>query len=851
MDCGETIHLKFLIHIVLFIAFYIAGGTAFAGQRPVPPTDLLEQLPRSADSLKTNTTESTGLEGPVKYRAERISFSVKERKTLLEKNVRIEYQNMTLQAGRVVIDWDRNYMVATGIADSTDSLGNSVYSGLPIFTEKGNEPISGIQLEYDFKHQRGKVLEGRTEMEPGYYKGKQIKKIGKKTLLVRDGYFTSCDSIEHPHYYFKANKMRIIVKKRAVAKPIYMYIADIPVFALPFGVFPMERGRRSGIIIPKFGTSSYGGNYLKRFGYYFAASQYWDATLLGHFYERTGTAYEGELRYKKRYSFSGNVNGKYAPKDVTTGKKISRWSLNFSHNQTLGSTASLNARGNFVSDRTFLQNFSDNLRDRLNQVLSTNVTFSKRWPASKNSLTMNIRRTENLQNGNLDYTLPRISFNHTSSALFPDGGKSGEKHWYNNIYYGYGSNFLYQGSKTFQEADSSFLRTTQSAWQHTANLSLNQKLFKYFKYSLGTRLEELWVPEYYNYTWVDSLNSATKEKVKAFKPRHVIGSTSLNVSTTIYGLFEIPFIPLKVIRHKMDPRIGVNFTPDLSRPEYGYVQTFRDSSGRTVRYDRFAGNAFNSPTPTRESRNISISVNNLFQGKIIKDGEERKIDLFSWNVGTNYNFLKDSLRWNDLSSSVQAKASKNIDFTLGATHSLYKRTRRGSGRRDEFVWSEGFALPRLVRIHMNASIHLAPQGKKEKEETAEEKETPAEEDITRDPMMEGLKNLEIPWDLNFRINYTMARSNIQNIQKRLTADLNGRIQLTRNWRVDYTANFDLIKKEIDHQNFRVYRDLHCWEMSFTWAPNPAYSVFSFEIRIKEPVLKDIKLTKSSGGQRPF
>ncbi len=844
--------MKFSVHIVFLITLYLAGGVTLAQVKLEPLPDSLQLRTRITDSLKTTGTESSGLEGPVKYRAERISFSVKGRKTLLEKNVRIEYQNMTLQAGRVIIDWDRNYMVATGIADSTDSLGKPVYTELPIFTEKGNEPISGIQLEYDFKHQRGKVFEGRTKMEPGYYKGREIKKIGKKTLLVRDGYFTSCDSIEHPHYYFKADKMRILVKKRAVAKPIYMYIADIPVFALPFGVFPMERGRRSGIIIPKFGTSSYGGNYLKKFGYYFAASQYWDATLLAHFYERTGTAYEGELRYKKRYAFNGYVTGQYAPKDVTTGEKISRWSLRFSHNQTIGETASLNASGNFVSDRTFLQNFSDNLRDRLNQVLSTNVTFSKRWPSAKNSLTMNIRRTENLQNGDLDYTLPRVSFSHTSSALFPaTGGSSGKKHWYNDIYYGYKSNFVYQGSKTFQEADSSFLRTTKSAWQHTANLSLNRKIFKYFKYSLGTRMEELWVPEYYNYTWVDSLNTATKEKVKAFKPRHVIGNTSLNISTTVYGLFEIPFIPLKVIRHKMDPRIGINFTPDLSRPEYGYVQTFRDSSGRTVRFDRFAGNAFNSPTPTRESRNISISVNNLFQGKIIKDGEEKKIDLFSWNVSTNYNFLKDSLRWNDLTSRVQAKAAKNIDFTLSATHSLYKIGHQGTGRRDEFIWSDGFALPRLVRMQMNAGIRLAPPQKKKDEEKPAEEEIPEEPDNTRDPMMEGLKNFELPWDLNIRVVYSMDRSNINNINKRLTADLNGRIQLTRNWRVDYSANFDLIKKEINYQNFRIYRDLHCWEMSFTWAPNPAYSVFSFEIRIKEPVLKDIKLTKSSGGQRPF
>ena len=151
-------------------------------------------------------------------------------------------------------------MRATGIADSTDSLGNPIYSQLPVFKERGNEPIHGKELEYNFKTQRGKVRSGRTSMPPGYYEGETIKKLGKKTLLVKDGYFTSCDSIENPHFYYKSYQMRIITGKRAMAKPIIMYIADVPILGIPFGVFPMERGRRSGIIIPKFTNSSYGGN---------------------------------------------------------------------------------------------------------------------------------------------------------------------------------------------------------------------------------------------------------------------------------------------------------------------------------------------------------------------------------------------------------------------------------------------------------------------------------------------------------------------------------------------------------------------------------------------------------------
>ena len=64
-------------------------------------------------------------------------------------------------------------------------------------------------------------------------------------LFVEDGKFTTCD-LDHPHYYFGSPTMKITVKDKIVARPIFLYIADVPVFALPFGIFPSERGRRSG-----------------------------------------------------------------------------------------------------------------------------------------------------------------------------------------------------------------------------------------------------------------------------------------------------------------------------------------------------------------------------------------------------------------------------------------------------------------------------------------------------------------------------------------------------------------------------------------------------------------------------
>ena len=67
------------------------------------------------------------------------------------------------------------------------------------------------------------------------------------------------------------------------------------------------------------------------------------------------------------------------------------------------------------------------------------------------------------------------------------------------------------------------------------------------------------------------------------------------------------------------------------------------------------------------------------------------------------------------------------------------------------------------------------------------------------------------------------------------------LQLTKNWKISWNAQFDLETRDITSQNFSIYRDLHCWEMSFGWQPMINY--YSFKINVKSSILKDLKVTK--------
>ena len=68
-----------------------------------------------------------------------------------------------------------------------------------------------------------------------------------------------------------------------VARPGVLYIADVPVFWLPFIFQDLRSGRRSGVLTPRFGVSDIVRNspsyrrQVEGLGYYWAISDYLDA----------------------------------------------------------------------------------------------------------------------------------------------------------------------------------------------------------------------------------------------------------------------------------------------------------------------------------------------------------------------------------------------------------------------------------------------------------------------------------------------------------------------------------------------------------------------------------------------
>jgi len=116
------------------------------------------------------------------------------------------------------------------------------------------------------------------------------------------------------------------------------------------------------------------------------------------------------------------------------------------------------------------------------------------------------------------------------------------------------------------------------------------------------------------------------------------------------------------------------------------------------------------------------------------------------------------------------------------------------------------------------------------------------ENVSRNPVSKGKL-----WDLNMSLRYTTNRFNPLNPRDNFWMNANLRVQLTKFWRIQYNARFDLMKRDIISHDIYIYRDLHCWELYFTWTPGGFGRGFYLRINVKSHILRDLKL-ESRGGR---
>jgi len=773
----------------------------------------------------------------------------------------IRYRELGLKAENIDIDWNTSTLYARGVPDTADTSGKG-YRGLPDLID-GGDTYHGNEVSYNFRSKKGKINVGETAIGEGRYYGGKIKRMDEKVLFVENGRYSTCE-LGHPHFFFASPEMRVNYGTNIVARPVYVYIMDVPVFALPFGVFPNERGRRSGLIMPAYGESER-GRYLQHLGFYWAISDYMDAILTADGYTNGSWRLIGEYRYAQRYDFSGSLSGSIArtidgePADPDY-EDARQYNIGFRHNQQFDPTTRLDVDFTWLSS-DYYRNTSTNFSEILRQNVVSNATLQKSWEGTPHSLTVNVRRDQVVageREGETSELLPSVVFNRTQTFPFrtDENADPAAMAWYEYLGWSYTGQFLNSRQKLKDVTTGGFTRNDRWGFNHAFGFVAAPRL-GYVTMSPFLNYTEKWYGESVRRS-VDPVSGAVvEETVTGFQPVRYY-DLGLSASTKLYGILQPGIFGIKGIRHQFLPSVTYTYQPDFSEARYGYYGSYTDTSGRVIKYGYFDQGVFGG-APVEKRSAVTVRLGNIFEMKTtaaVDTMEDPKFQLLNLDVSGGYNFARDSLRFDPLALGFRTQVGTLLNISGGATYNLYEFAvdpeRPSFGQRvDRLLLKQG-KLADLTFF----SLSIGTSFRGEKQKTSAGPVLSPEDSVKRaagfrDIYYEQVPDFSIPWQLDLNWIFSQSQPDPRFVTRSSNLSANLSFNLTQNWKFTASTSYDLVSRQVAAPQVGIYRDLHCWEMNFTWVPTGINRYYRFEIRLKTPILQDVKVTKSESSRNAF
>ena len=845
--------MKIVLSAIIFCFFNLG---ALAQQNDTLPTLSIDSVQAEIQDTLLSILSDTTLIKPQKKSdidtvvyasgSDSLFFFVNEKRMAIYGEGKINYRKSEIKSANIFLDFNKFEIEAVGVP--SDSAATE-YIGTPVLSEDG-EVYTGKRMKYNFKTNQGSLAAADTELEGAFYHGAKIKKVSKDTYFIKDGVYTTCDA-EEPHYFFSSPKMKMTPGEELAAEWIWLNFGGVPApIPLPFIIVPLQSGRRSGLIPPVFGSDARYGTYINRFGYFWAISDYMDVNATMDYYTRGSFGLGSRFRYANRYNYNGFAEGSY--RDFTQGEstdpgysKQVDWRIKLFHAQSFTPTLRLDANLEFAS-KDFLQNGTGNLNDLLRNEIISNATLSKTWDESGNSASINYNRRQVLETNDIYEVLPSALFRLAQSYPFRTSSGEADRAWYELFGYSYSGQFQNQRNKKGGVLDE------RLGLQHSITSDMSPKI-GYFTVSPRVRLDSKWYNEQIEQfvvtssTGSDSIVTQDKKQLAAVTTFDV----GLNASTKFYGMFNINSLGINAIRHTVTPNISYNYRPDFSEQGWGYYGQYTRSDGSVVKYSKYQREVYGG-ADAGEQQNINFSVGNNFELKTTVDptdttSKEQKIQLINITAGTGYNIAADSLNFADISLTYRTQVGEFFDLSGASRFTPYDYSGKTT-KINRYLIDAGKGLLRLTGLNFSVSTSISGEKFASSDKESEKDDEFGLVDEQSKSVYQGIYNTQdpdftVPWSISLTYNYNLSRPTPQ--QSTTYSNLSGSLSfsLTPSWKFDVTGSYDFESKEFAAPQVTISKDLHCWFMNFIWNPIGTYTGFRFEIRVKAPMLQDLKLTK--------
>ncbi|MCH8495979.1 MAG: LPS-assembly protein LptD [Balneolales bacterium] len=814
---------------------------------------------------------STGTDGPgVRFSAsDSLTFRLRGgREARLYGNAKVDHDAGELTAGRVTLNLDEKLMSATTLTPG-DTLSEPVLM-------RQEDRIRSERILFNYETEKGKFDVARITMDEANVTGNQVKRYAPHVIFIEDGRYSTCD-LDHPHYYIRAARMKVVDEDEIFFTRARLYILDIPYpIVFPFGLVPSQiRQEQSGLLEPTyvFQDQNQRGLGLQNLGWFQYFNDYITSTLRGDIFTSGTFLVDTRTQYNYQGIYRGSVNLSYSldrgleptdPDFLETSQQM----VQIQHQQAISPYASFNTDLTFRTSQFYNRNSYD-INDRANTSTTSRISYNYRHPDGIYTFGTNITQTQNFRDNSVSVQGPTANFSLRRQTPFQPETRNPNPSWYESISFGYNNRF--NSRYNFRpladtETDISWIDALFNASQHreatgdeghiyfgfiqSADATAQLIPSDFANLTASIRFNEYWYPQTIRRELDVEQNRLVDRYERGFASARDF-NTSLALGTTLYGISNASFRTLEGFRHTMRPSVSYNYRPDFSRDFWGYYRTVpSDTLGNTQTYSIFQRGVFGGPT-AGEQQAIGFSIDNVFETKQVKrdsTGERneqiiRIIDNLRANL--SYNFAAEQFHLSPLNASMNSSVLPGINFNANATFNFYDTDSLGNAI-PQFLWDNGNGYIRMTNLRLSASTQFR-SGQRGAQagpipyyprqyDPFDQRDFRAYDELFNSAPVQPL---DVSWAFSLSFSYSWQKVG-NNVNRTAVLNANNiQFRLTPEWQMSTSLGYDFIRKDLTPSRFSVTRNLHCWDMSFDWNPFGDFQYYMFRLTVRDSQIQGL------------
>jgi len=344
--------MKHGLAVVCFFLIVAACPPALAQDHAAAMCYLPSPLPATLDSLDAD-------DPTIRITSDQVNLSDNQQ-AAFSGNVQIGYRDTLLLAPRANFSSAKQSMDADG---GIDYFNDTLQVSASRFSADLQQNSASLDdASYQFRLQAGRGYADELA-------------ASKQQVVLSNALFTTCPTADNS-WALHASEINIEADEGwGEARHAVFKIKDIPVLYLPYLTFPVNDQRRSGLLLPKFGSSQKSGLDIEQ-PYYLNLAENYDLTLTPRYMSKRGSQLKSQFRYLSE-QHQGNLQLEYLHSDNDKADNFgSRYLSHLSHLTDFTSEVRASIDFTDISDDAYLSELGSDYSNQSDTQLLREATVS-------------------------------------------------------------------------------------------------------------------------------------------------------------------------------------------------------------------------------------------------------------------------------------------------------------------------------------------------------------------------------------------------------------------------------------------------------------------------------------------